>query len=236
VRKHEHGSNDAAGGSPHLEAAAVRSVVNDVRRDYANSRSSSTSSSSLTLNSDNNRDCSDSTDNGATHASLGESFSGTFVVRRMLTAHVYSTQVLRHTILHHSPVKVGHPSNAVASRAQRTEAVSADSPAPHQAPQSLLSWPQRRRSSSKTTVVGTANSSLSPVDPSLPVAEDEVTAIFASRSRSQEKASPQRGSGSRGINATAEFISPIKDTHQMHELSSLSSAGSYMWEENGCDE
>ena len=105
-------------------------------------------------------------------------------------------------------------------------------PPPCEVPQSLLPPPRRRRSSSKATVTatGTAGSSLSPVDPSLPYAADEVTAIFPSRSQSHEKASPMGRSddGTHPTNATTEFISPIRDAHTMDELSSLSSAGSYL--------
>lgn len=210
------------------------------------SSSSSSSSSTLTLNSDAGHDLAEAVESAA----LGETFSGTFVVRRKLTTHVFSTQAPRHASMRHTPVRAvagcppcptpPRPSLSTAESLSPTTATAAigaaASPSPRKVQPAVLPPPsRRRRSSSKTTVAGTANSSLSPVDPSLPFEADEATAIFASRSRSHETATPQRRSSSRGVNATAEFISPIKDTHLAGALSSVSSAGSYLRAGDGSD-
>lgn len=207
--------------SPRMQSAVA------VAPHAADHHSSSSDSSSLALGSDDDDHASNNSRHGATtHSPLGESFSGTFVVRRMLTAHVYSTQAMRRGIIHHNPAQMRGPPAA------RVPSHPPASPPPREVPQSLLPPPCRRRSSSKATVTatGTADSSLLPVDPSLPYAADEVTAIFPSRSQSHEKVSPMGRSddGTHPTNATTEFISPIRDAHTIDELSSLSSAGSYL--------
>ncbi|KPA81830.1 hypothetical protein ABB37_04092 [Leptomonas pyrrhocoris] len=184
-------------------------------------------SSTLALDSDGHQDTSAHSERNAPDASLGESLSGTFVVRRRLSAHVHYKQALRRSSTHLSPAKAGDSPPRVVS----TSALPVASPSPRKVVQWLLPLPHRRCSSSKTTVAGTTNPSLSLIDSSLPVAADEATAIFASRSRSHENApSPQyRRSGSAyTADATAQFISPIKGTHLIDDLSSMSSAGSYL--------
>lgn len=224
------GRASAGGGTSNAAAAPTQATAHNTQNNSSSSSSSGEDSSTLSLPSDDEAPLSPTAD----APSLGETFSGTFVVRRMLTARVHSTRALRHNILHHSPVKVAQASptesTAAAAVAVAAAARVTSSPSPRKAPLALLPLPRRRRSSSKNAA-GDTNTSLSLVDPSLPCEEDEVTAIFASRSRSQETAAnyatPQRGRPSAG-DVTANVTSPIRPTPRVDNLSSISSAGSYL--------
>ncbi|KPI87043.1 hypothetical protein ABL78_3855 [Leptomonas seymouri] len=222
VRKLELGHEHTLKGDSNARLAMESTVKS--------SDNNSNDSSSLELDSDSDQSISESCEGNAFQAGPGESLSSTFAVRRLHAAHKYSTKAPRYVTAHYAPVRADGcpPCRAPASTLAST------TPSPSKVSQPLLQPQRGRRSLSNATIAGTANSSLSLIDMSLPVEADELTAIFTSRSRSQEKTSPQQRCtwggdvGPYTSSVTAEPLSPIKDTHSNNDFSLLSSAGSYL--------
>ncbi|KAK7202280.1 hypothetical protein NESM_000299500 [Novymonas esmeraldas] len=201
----------------------------------------SRASSSLMLSTGDERDTgAAAAAAAAAGAPVGGSHPTTFLVRRRISTrgHVSPTALIpthrsiyRALVTSSSPPPVAPASPRPATRTSRHRSLSAPDA-------ELLSR------------------TVSPTDPSLPFPSRDVTAIFASRSRSQEAPSashgrcgaahePRRGGGPshaaladrRGGTESPErvaaapssqFISPIKASSRIGDLSSVSSAGSYL--------
>ncbi|AYU84038.1 hypothetical protein, unknown function [Leishmania donovani] len=246
VRKVKQKARNSEDIHKHKELTAPLNERRDFTLSGAGSEGSDGSSSLILSTTDEEQVSAVASTPTAATSQPSSSFSGTFIVRRRLSVHGQpsssSTVAFQHTVqrshsMTSSPRSVAPPPPQPAHQTcQRSSSTTSDAT-------------QEDRADGKVN----APSSVSTVDPSLPFHSRTVTAIFTYSSRSREKTSgprrrrstqerrldnsahteqprgePDAEAQESASNAPSQTVSPIKKDSHADDLSSVSSAASYL--------